>query len=56
MYPALQKELETNVGLRVEPDGIGFLVSGRGELMLAILAETMRREGYEFAIGMPDES
>ena len=31
-----------------------FTVSGRGELMLAILAETMRREGYEFAIGMPE--
>jgi GTP-binding protein len=35
-----------------EPDS--FTVYGRGELMLAILAETMRREGYEFALGMPE--
>lgn len=49
----LQKELETNVGLRVEPQGIGFLVSGRGELHLSVLIETMRREGYEFEVGRP---
>ena len=49
----LQKELETNVGLRVEEDGIGFLVSGRGELHLSVLIETMRREGYEFEVGRP---
>jgi GTP-binding protein len=49
----LQKELETNVGLRVEDDGIGFLVSGRGELHLSVLIETMRREGYEFEVGRP---
>lgn len=49
----LQKELETNVGLRVENDGIGFLVSGRGELHLSVLIETMRREGYEFEVGRP---
>ena len=41
----LEKELETNVGLRVEDGGIGFLVSGRGELHLSVLIETMRREG-----------
>lgn len=49
----LQKELETNVGLRVEESGIGFLVSGRGELHLSVLIESMRREGYEFEVGRP---
>jgi GTP-binding protein len=49
----LTKELETNVGLRVEEQGIGFLVSGRGELHLSVLIETMRREGYEFEVGRP---
>ena len=49
----LHKELETNVGLRVEDDQIGFLVSGRGELHLSVLIETMRREGYEFEVGRP---
>lgn len=49
----LQKELETNVGLRVEEEGIGFLVSGRGELHLSVLIESMRREGYEFEVGRP---
>lgn len=49
----LKKELETNIGLRVEDDGIGFLVSGRGELHLSVLIETMRREGYEFEVGRP---
>ena len=49
----LQKELETNVGLKVEEDGIGFLVSGRGELHLSVLIETMRREGFEFEVGRP---
>lgn len=51
----LMKELETNVALRVEesdsPDR--FLVSGRGELHLGILIETMRREGYEFQVSQP---
>lgn len=49
----LDKELETNVGLQVEEDGIGFTVSGRGELHLSVLIETMRREGYEFEVGRP---
>jgi len=49
----LQQELETNVGLRVEESGIGFLVSGRGELHLSVLIESMRREGYEFEVGRP---
>lgn len=49
----LQKELETNVGLGVVEQGIGFLVSGRGELHLSVLIETMRREGFEFEVGRP---
>lgn len=49
----LRKELETNVALRVEDSGIGFLVSGRGELHLSVLIETLRREGYEFEVGRP---
>ncbi len=49
----LDKELETNVGLRVETAGIGFTVAGRGELHLGVLIETMRREGYEFEVGRP---
>ena len=49
----LKKELETNVGLRVEDENIGFLVSGRGELHLSVLIESMRREGYEFEVGRP---
>jgi GTP-binding protein len=51
----LERELERNVGLRMErsPETDSFLVLGRGELSLSILAETMRREGYEFALGRP---
>lgn len=49
----LKKETETNVALRVEDRGIGFKVSGRGELHLSVLIETMRREGYEFEVGRP---
>lgn len=49
----LKKELETNVSLRVEEDGIGFIVSGRGELHLSVLIETLRREGFEFEVGRP---
>ena len=49
----LNKELETNVGLKVEEAGIGFLVSGRGELHLSVLIESMRREGFEFEVGRP---
>ncbi|SKA75972.1 GTP-binding protein [Clostridium sp. USBA 49] len=51
----LMKEIQTNVSLRVEetdsPDN--FKVSGRGELHLSILIETMRREGYEFQVSKP---
>ncbi|MDD3035344.1 MAG: translational GTPase TypA [Candidatus Saccharimonadaceae bacterium] len=49
----LKRELETNVSLRVENDGIGFKVSGRGELHLSVLIEALRREGYEFEVGRP---
>jgi GTP-binding protein len=49
----LKQELETNVGLRVEPDGLGFLVSGCGELHLSVLIEAMRREGFEFEVSKP---
>lgn len=49
----LQRELETNVALRVEENGIGFTISGRGELHLSVLIETMRREGFEFEVGRP---
>ena len=49
----LKKEIETNVALRVKEDGIGFVVSGRGELHLSVLIETLRREGYEFEVGRP---
>src|SRR5579885_816745 len=52
----LMRELETNVGLRVEDTDSAetLLVSGRGELHLAILIETMRREGYEFQVSRPE--
>src|SRR5690606_15541003 len=51
----LYKELEKNLALRVEPTGSGdsFNVFGRGVLHLAVLVETMRREGYELQIGQP---
>ena len=55
IFDRLTKELRTNVALKVEetdsPDA--FKVSGRGELHLAILVETMRREGFEFALSRP---
>jgi GTP-binding protein len=52
----LEKELLTNVALRVEEseNTDSFKVLGRGELHLAILIETMRREGYELAVGKPE--
>ncbi len=52
----LEKELLTNVSLRVEDTGTtdAFRVLGRGELQLAILIETMRREGYELMVGKPE--
>src|SRR5260370_37772050 len=52
----LYKELDTNLGLHVEDMDAaeGFTVSGRGELHLAVLIETMRREGYEFEVSRPE--
>ncbi len=52
----LMRELETNVGLRVEEleDSDGYKVSGRGELHLSILLENMRREGYELSVSKPE--
>lgn len=49
----VEKELETNIALRMEPQGEKFMLSGRGELHLSVLFETMRREGYEFEVGKP---
>lgn len=51
----LEKELEVNVGLKVEPldSTDGYKVSGRGELHLSILIENMRREGYELGVSKP---
>ncbi len=51
----LMKELETDMALRVEDDTTtgGWIVSGRGELHLAILIERLRREGYEFQVSRP---
>ena len=49
----LRKELEINVSLQVEENGIGFIISGRGELHLSVLIETLRREGFEFEVGRP---
>jgi GTP-binding protein len=52
----LYKELETNLSLRVQDTNSAdtFLVKGRGELHLAVLIETMRREGYEFEVSKPE--
>lgn len=49
----LEKELQSNVALRVEFRGDEFVVSGRGLLHLGILLENMRREGYELCVGKP---
>ena len=53
----LEKELETNVGLHVEFDsgsGDSMKVLGRGEMHLAVLIETMRREGFELQVSQPE--
>ena len=49
----LERELEVNVGLKVEFDGDRMKVYGRGELHVAILLENMRREGYELQVSQP---
>ncbi|MCC8107634.1 MAG: translational GTPase TypA, partial [Planctomycetes bacterium] len=50
----LDRELRSNIALRMEATPDGFLVGGRGLLHLGIVIETMRREGYEFAVGRPN--
>jgi GTP-binding protein len=53
----LYKELETNIALRVEDHANSadkFIVSGRGELHLSVLIETMRREGFELEVSKPE--
>ncbi len=51
----LEKEMETNIAMRMEPLGdASFKVSGRGELQIGILAENMRREGFEFLMARPE--
>ncbi len=51
----LEKEMETNIAMRMEPQGdASFKVSGRGELQIGILAENMRREGFEFMLARPE--
>ena len=56
LHERLVRDLRTNVSLRVETTDSSdeFLVSGRGELHLSILVETMRREGYEFQVSKPE--
>jgi len=56
LYDRLLRELRTNVSLKVETTASPevFLVSGRGELHLSILVETMRREGFEFQVSRPE--
>lgn len=49
----LHQELETNIGLQIIERDTQFLVSGRGELHLSVLIETMRREGFELEVGRP---
>ncbi len=50
----LERELQKNVAMKLEISGDQFFVSGRGELHLSILIETLRREGYEFQISKPE--
>lgn len=56
VWDRLQKELQSNVALKVERDEAGdaFKVSGRGLMHLGVLLETMRREGYEVQVGKPE--
>ena len=56
VYDRLQRELQSNVALRVEREDTGeaFKVSGRGLMHLGVLLETMRREGYEVQVGKPE--
>ncbi|MBW6431683.1 translational GTPase TypA [Patescibacteria group bacterium] len=50
----INKELETNVSLKMEPGATGdYILSGRGELHLSVFIETLRREGFEMQVGKP---
>jgi len=55
LWDRLQKELQTNVSIRVEKTDVAeaFIVKARGELQLAVLIENMRREGFEFQVSRP---
>ncbi len=51
----IERELETNIGFRVQPAGTGeYILSGRGELHLSVFIETLRREGFEMQISRPE--
>jgi GTP-binding protein len=50
----IEKEKQLNIGLQIEKMGGGYKISGRGELQLSILFETLRREGYEFQVKSPE--
>jgi len=50
----LHREPLTDIAMKVEDDGLGFKVSGRGELHLSIFIEKLRREGYEFQVSRPE--
>ncbi|WP_028972493.1 translational GTPase TypA [Spirochaeta cellobiosiphila] len=56
IWERLEKEVLTNVAIKIEQnsEGEGFIVKGRGEFQMAILIETMRREGYELCVGRPE--
>ncbi|MDZ4228095.1 MAG: translational GTPase TypA [Candidatus Levybacteria bacterium] len=54
VYERLVKELETNISMKLEVMEDKFIVSGRGELHLSVLIETIRREGYEFQVEKPE--
>lgn len=56
IYERLRREKQTNIGLKIEENagGSSFVIAGRGELHLAILLETMRREGFEMQVGKPE--
>ncbi len=49
----IKKELQTNVSLKMEKNGVDFILSGRGELHLSVFIETLRREGFELQVKKP---
>lgn len=54
LHDRLHREPLSDIAMQVEDDGIGFKVSGRGELHLSIFIEKLRREGYEFQVSRPE--